>query len=138
MIFSYNELTKVERLMTHFYNKILLVDFTNDTYRIIKMDDEELKNRIGIKVDHFAPWIENFKNSEDSMNLNYNFDIDILKELESPIVLDYKKKINGVMKDVTMELVPIGDGQAYILVKDYSIKLPPKCEEDCDKCSRPC
>lgn len=139
MIFSYSDLDSALRTMGHYYDKILLVNFETDRYRIIKINDAEYLKLKEKNPNNFHDWINGFKNSKYSMNLNYNFDIDILDKLDRPLVLNYKKLIDGEMKDVTMELVPIGLGQALIFVKDFSSLIKVKCcEENCDKCSHQC
>lgn len=138
MIFSYSEMDKALRIVGHFYNKIIFVDFIEDKYRLIKINDIEYKHMQHSDV-NFFDWINGFKNSEYSMNLNYNFDPDILKSIDRPLILNYKKSINGVMKDVTLEMVPVGTGRAYIFVKDYSADIVAPCVEGgCDKCSEEC
>lgn len=138
MIFSYDEMDKVLRLIGHYYNKIIFVDFINDKYRLIKINDLEYMELKKNVKDNFYDWINGFKNSKYSMNLNFDFNPDILDKLEMPISLNYKKVIDGEFKDVTMELLPLGNGTGYILIKNYDMDLPKRCQEDCDKCSNPC
>lgn len=138
MIFSYDDLNTALRVIGHFYNKILLVDFKTDKYRIIKINDHEYNTLKRLGNPDIFDWIEGFKNSKYSMNLNYNFDPDSLSQITKPLVLNYKKIVNNEMKDVTMELVPLGLGRAYIFVKDYSADLPKVCTDDCESCSQKC
>lgn len=138
MIFSYSDFDIALRTLGHYYDKVLLVNFSTDEYKIIKINDSEYRVLQREHPSNFYDWISNFKNSKYSMNLNYDFDLNILDKLEKPLVLNYKKLINGSMKDVTMELVPIGGGRAFIFVKDFTADMPKLCEEDCEKCQHPC
>lgn len=139
MIFSYDDLNSALRTLGYYYNKILLVDFVNDKYRIIKINDKEYNTLKNLNIPNFYDWINGFKTSRYSMNLNYNFDPNMLAELKQPLVLNYKKLINNQFKDVTMELIPAGQGMAYVMIKDYLADVPKPCSrEDCENCSEQC
>lgn len=138
MIFSYNEFDTALRIIGKYYDKVLLVDFEKDSYKLIKVNDSEYKF-LKDKNMNFFDWINGFKNSKYSMNLNYNFVPEEIEKIEKPFTLSYKKVINGEMKDVTMEFVPIGFNRAYIFVKDYKAEVPKICsKEDCECCSQQC
>lgn len=145
MIFSTQELQSAMTVLTKYYDKVILVDFDCDSYKIIKMNDREYNFYKKYNLT-FNEWMMNFQNSPFSMNLNYNFDYDILRKLDAPLTLNYKKVIDGKMTDVTMEIIPrlvntidSSISQAYILVKDFtSIKKCKEHKEDCETCSEQC
>lgn len=127
MIFSRQQLDAALEYTAAFYDKVILVDFNNDSFKPIKVSDKEWRTVPSYLS--FTNWIRAFCNSADYKALddgnNYRLrnltDIDFCRNLKHNIIINYRKIINDGYHIVQTELYPKGDGLAYLFVKDITL-----------------
>lgn len=120
MIFSKQKLDKAFTYMSKYYNKILFIDLETDQFSPIKVNDREVKS--------FSDWAAGFFESPfyssngDNTQLVKSImtlrNLEKLKQVTTPIIMEYKKIVDGVFHDVMLEFIPIENNQAYLFVKD--------------------
>lgn len=122
MIFGKQNVVTALSYISYFYNKIILVDTMTDTYLPIKIDDDEWKN-VPDKT-CFSNWVKRFAESDlfvgDPESLIRLLDLNKLKAMKKPDQISYWRKIGREEHWITLELIPIGEGQFYIFLKDMS------------------
>lgn len=128
MIFSKQKLDKAFTYLSRYYNKILLINLDNDTFEPIKVHDKEWQVFTYSDVENFSHWVAEFFDSpfyssdKDNTQLVKSIfilrDLDKLRAVKTPMTLNYKKIIDGIFHDVMLEYIPIGNGRAYLFVKD--------------------
>lgn len=113
------------------YSKILMINLTQDKYRIISMDDSEQSVDKGFAEGIFD-WLENFAQSgqvhEDDRGLylaktNRDFLINYFKQDKSSLSFTYRRMMNGEYKAAEMEMIPADDytddnQSLYLYVKE--------------------
>lgn len=122
MIFSKQKLDKAFTYMSKYYNKILFIDLETDQFSPIKVNDNDTE------VKSFSDWAAGFLQSPfyssngDNTQLVKSImtlrNLEKLKQVTTPIIMEYKKIVDGVFHDVMLEFIPIENNQAYLFVKD--------------------
>lgn len=122
MIFSKQNLDKAFTYMSKYYNTILFIDLETDQFSPIKVNDNDTE------VKSFSDWAAGFFQSPfyssngDNTQLVKSImtlrNLEKLKQVTTPITMEYKKIIDGVFHDVMLEFIPIENNQAYLFVKD--------------------
>ena len=122
MIFSKQKLDKAFTYMSKYYNTILFIDLETDQFSPIKVNDNDTE------VKSFSDWAAGFFESPfyssngDNTQLVKSImtlrNLEKLKQVTTPITMEYKKIIDGVFHDVMLEFIPIENNQAYLFVKD--------------------
>lgn len=106
----YNEICKL-------YTKILKINLTNDSYQILKMDNEEKDEKLGFS-DYISKWLYNFAKAglvydDDVKGYLEKTDIEYLRNYfkgnENSISVFYRRKIEGDYKQVMMEIIKADD-----------------------------
>ena len=130
MIFSKQNLDKAFTYMSKYYNTILLIDLETDKFSPIKINDTEVKS--------FSDWADEFFQSPfyssngDNTQLVKSImtlrNLEKLKQVTTPITMEYKKIINNVFHDIMLEFIPIENNQAYLFVKDLYLMQKGICE----------
>lgn len=128
MIFSKQKLDKAFTYMSKYYNKILFIDLETDQFSPIKVNDREWQTFTYTEVKSFSDWAAGFFESPfyssngDNTQLVKSImtlrNLEKLKQVTTPITMEYKKIIDGVFHDVMLEFIPIENNQAYLFVKD--------------------
>ena len=132
MIFSKQELDKAFTYMSKYYNTILFIDLETDQFSPIKINDTEVKS--------FSDWAAKFFQSPfyssngDNTQLVKSImtlrNLEKLKQVTTPITMEYKKIIDNVFHDVMIEFIPIENKQAYLFVKDLYLMQKGICENE--------
>ena len=132
MIFSKQELDKAFTYMSKYYNTILFIDLETDKFSPIKINDTEVKS--------FSDWAARFFQSPfyssngDNTQLVKSImtlrNLEKLKQVTTPITMEYKKIIDNVFHDVMIEFIPIENNQAYLFVKDLYLMQKGICENE--------
>ena len=113
------------RYLGVFFNKILYVDLNEDNFSIIKADNTEV-DKLPMFIS-FSQWVKEFITSpyfkpygENRMPSEFTkyYDLDYLKSLTDPLVLEYQKLINGEYHNIELLLLPIGNGRTFVYVRD--------------------
>lgn len=122
MIFSKQNLDKAFTYMSKYYNTILFIDLETDQFSPIKVNDNDTE------VKSFSDWAAGFFESPfyssngDNTQLVKSImtlrNLEKLKQVTTPITMEYKKIVDGVFHDVMLEFIPIENNQAYLFVKD--------------------
>ena len=122
MIFSKQKLDKAFTYMSKYYNTILFIDLETDQFSPIKVNDNDTE------VKSFSDWAAGFFESPfyssngDNTQLVKSImtlrNLEKLKQVTTPIIMEYKKIVDGVFHDVMLEFIPIENNQAYLFVKD--------------------
>lgn len=122
MIFSKQKLDKAFTYMSKYYNTILFIDLETDQFSPIKVNDNDTE------VKSFSDWAAGFFQSPfyssngDNTQLVKSImtlrNLEKLKQVTTPITMEYKKIIDGVFHDVMIEFIPIENNQAYLFIKD--------------------
>ena len=108
-----------------FYNKILKINYAQDSFVVIKADDGELDKLPRLIT--FSQWVKDFINSpyfvpygenRQKMEFVKYFDLDYLRKLDCPLVLEYRKLVDGELHDMELTLLNVGSERAYIFVRD--------------------
>lgn len=132
MIFSKQNLDKAFTYMSKYYNKILFIDLETDQFSPIKINDNDTE------VKSFSDWVARFFQSPfyssngDNTQLVKSImtlrNLEKLKQVTTPITMEYKKIVDGVFHDVMIEFIPIENKQAYLFVKDLYLMQKGICE----------
>lgn len=132
MIFSKQELDKAFTYMSKYYNTILFIDLETDQFSPIKINDTEVKS--------FSDWAARFFQSPfyssngDNTHLVKSImtlrNLEKLKQVTTPITMEYKKIVDGVFHDVMLEFIPIENNQAYLFIKDLYLMQKGICENE--------
>lgn len=132
MIFSKQNLDKAFTYMSKYYNTILFIDLETDQFSPIKVNDNDTE------VKSFSDWAAGFFQSPfyssngDNTQLVKSImtlrNLEKLKQVTTPITMEYKKIIDGVFHDVMLEFIPIENNQAYLFVKDLYLMQKGICE----------
>lgn len=122
MIFSKQKLDKAFTYMSKYYNTILFIDLETDQFSPIKVNDNDTE------VKSFSDWAAVFFQSPfyssngDNTQLVKSImtlrNLEKLKQVTTPITMEYKKIINNMFHDVMIEFIPIENKQAYLFIKD--------------------
>lgn len=122
MIFSKQNLDKAFTYMSKYYNTILFIDLETDKFSPIKINDNDTE------VKSFSDWAAGFfispfySSNGDNTQLVKSImtlrNLEKLKQVTTPITMEYKKIINNKFHDVMIEFIPIENNQAYLFVKD--------------------
>ena len=130
MIFSKQNLDKAFTYMSKYYNTILFIDLETDKFSPIKINDTEVKS--------FSDWVAEFfispfySSNGDNTQLVKSImtlrNLEKLKQVTTPIIMEYKKIINNVFHDIMLEFIPIENNQAYLFVKDLYLMQKGICE----------
>lgn len=122
MIFSKQKLDKAFTYMSKYYNTILFIDLETDQFSPIKVNDNDTE------VKSFSDWAAVFFQSPfyssngDNTQLVKSImtlrNLEKLKQVTTPIIMEYKKIINNMFHDVMIEFIPIENNQAYLFIKD--------------------
>lgn len=128
MIFSKQKIDKAFTYMSKFYNKILLIDLKNDTFEPIKVNDTEWQTLTNFEILNFSSWIAGFfespfyssngDNTELVKSIMTLRDINRLRNITTPLTMEYKKIIDGEFHDVMLEYIPCNEEKALLFVKD--------------------
>lgn len=128
MIFSKQKLDKAFTYMSKYYNKILLIDLENDTFEPIKVNDKEWATFTNTNINNFSKWIAGFFDSKfysckmDNDHVVRSImtlrNIEKLREVKTPITIEYKKVIDGYFHEVMLEYLPCIENKALLFVKD--------------------
>ena len=132
MIFSKQNLDKAFTYMSKYYNTILFIDLETDKFSPIKTNDTEVKS--------FSDWAAGFFQSPfyssngDNTQLVKSImtlrNLEKLKQVTTPITMEYKKIIDNVFHDVMIEFIPIENNQAYLFIKDLYLMQKGICENE--------
>ena len=132
MIFSKQNLDKAFTYMSKYYNTILFIDLETDKFSPIKINDNDTE------VKSFSDWADGFFQSPfyssngDNTQLVKSImtlrNLEKLKQVTTPITMEYKKIINNVFHDIMLEFIPIENNQAYLFVKDLYLMQKGICE----------
>ena len=132
MIFSKQNLDKAFTYMSKYYNTILFIDLETDQFSPIKINDTEVKS--------FSDWAAGFfqtpfySSNGDNTQLVKSImtlrNLEKLKQVTTPITMEYKKIIDNVFHDVMIEFIPIENNQAYLFVKDLYLMQKGICENE--------
>lgn len=132
MIFNKQNLDKAFTYMSKYYNTILFIDLETDQFSPIKIKDTEVKS--------FSDWAARFFQSPfyssngDNTQLVKSImtlrNLEKLKQVTTPITMEYKKIIDNVFHDVMIEFIPIENNQAYLFVKDLYLMQKGICENE--------
>ena len=132
MIFSKQNLDKAFTYMSKYYNKILFIDLETDQFSPIKVNDKDTE------IKSFSDWAAGFFQSPfyssngDNTQLVKSImtlrNLEKLKQVTTPITMEYKKIIDNVFHDVMIEFIPIENKQAYLFVKDLYLMQKGICE----------
>lgn len=108
--------------------KILKVNLTNDSYEIIRANDNELSSDKGYDQASLSGWLEKFVASgqiyqEDIINFTLHADVNFLKRFfmfsDGPFRIRYRRVVDSDYRWVMMEVVPAAeytpDNQIVIL-----------------------
>ena len=138
MIFSKQNLDKAFTYMSKYYNKILFIDLETDQFSPIKIKDKEWQTFTYTEVKNFSDWVAEFFQSPfyssngDNTQLVKSImtlrNLEKLKQVTTPITMEYKKIIDNVFHDVMIEFIPIENKQAYLFVKDLYLMQKGICE----------
>lgn len=122
MIFSKQKLDKAFTYMSKYYNTILFIDLETDQFSPIKVNDNDTE------IKSFSDWAAVFFQSPfyssngDNTQLVKSImtlrNLEKLKQVTTPITMEYKKIINNMFHDVMIEFIPIENNQAYLFIKD--------------------
>lgn len=122
MIFSKQKLDKAFTYMSKYYNTILFIDLETDQFSPIKVNDNDTE------VKSFSDWAAVFFQSPfyssngDNTQLVKSImtlrNLEKLKQVTTPITMEYKKIINNMFHDVMIEFIPIENNKAYLFIKD--------------------
>ena len=122
---DYSNLNTAYSYIGHFYNKILLINLSDDNFCVIKADDNELDklpNLISLSewVKDFveSPYFKPYGQNRSPQEFTKYYDLDYLKSLKAPLLLKYQKLINGEYHDMELVFLNIGSEMAYIYVRD--------------------
>lgn len=105
------------KALCEMYTKILKVNLTDDSYRIINMDLEEQDPEKGF-ANTFSEWCKGFAANgqvypDDEKDFLAQTDIEYLKECfrgdRNSVVVAYRRMIKGVYKRVFLEMIPADD-----------------------------
>ena len=134
MIFSKQNLDKAFTYMSKYYNTILFIDLETDQFSPIKIKDSDTE------VKSFSDWAAGFFQSPfyssngDNTQLVKSIitlrNLEKLKQVTTPIIMEYKKIIDNVFHDVMIEFIPIENNQAYLFVKDLYLMQKGICENE--------
>lgn len=122
MIFSKQKLDKAFTYMSKYYNTILFIDLETDQFSPIKVNDNDTE------VKSFSDWAAVFFQSPfyssngDNTQLVKSImtlrNLEKLKQVTTPITMEYKKIVDGVFHDIMIEFIPIENNQVYLFIKD--------------------
>ena len=134
MIFNKQNLDKAFTYMSKYYNTILLIDLETDQFLPIKIKDSDTE------VKSFSDWAAGFFQSPfyssngDNTQLVKSImtlrNLEKLKQVTTPITMEYKKIIDNVFHDVMIEFIPIENNQAYLFIKDLYLMQKGICENE--------
>ena len=134
MIFNKQNLDKAFTYMSKYYNTILFIDLETDQFSPIKINDND------IEVKSFSDWAAGFFQSPfyssngDNTQLVKSImtlrNLEKLKQITTPIIMEYKKIIDNVFHDVMIEFIPIENNQAYLFVKDLYLMQKGICKNE--------
>lgn len=134
MIFNKQNLDKAFTYMSKYYNTILFIDLETDKFSPIKINDNDTE------VKSFSDWAAGFfispfyssngNNTQLVKSIMTLRNLEKLKQVTTPITMEYKKIINNVFHDVMIEFIPIENKQAYLFVKDLYLMQKGICENE--------
>lgn len=132
MIFSKQKLDKAFTYMSKYYNTILFIDLETDQFSPIKINDKDTE------VKSFSDWVawffqspfysSNGDNTQLVKSIMTLRNLEKLKQVTTPITMEYKKIIDNVFHDIMIEFIPIKNKQAYLFVKDLYLMQKGICE----------
>lgn len=128
MIFNNYGYAEAINYVSYLYDKVLRVDTNQDSFRPLKVRDEEW-NRIN-KFITFSEWLVDFRESpylhpEDREQFRL-VNLKSLAKAQNPKCIRYRKLICGTYHEVLLEAVPIGSGILFLFVKDIN-SIEPFC-----------
>lgn len=122
MIFSKQKLDKAFTYMSKYYNTILFIDLETDQFSPIKVNDNDTEVK---SFSDWAAWFfqspfysSNGDNTQLVKSIMTLRNLEKLKQVTTPITMEYKKIINNMFHDVMIEFIPIENNQAYLFIKD--------------------
>lgn len=122
MLFSRQQLETANSYMALYYDKVIFVNFVDDTYMPIKVSEEEWV-KIPKKTS-FTNWVKSFSCSELFRGNRDEFlklaDLKNMSLLDHPYIHQYEKFINNDFHKVQTEVYPTGLGCAYLIVRDLT------------------
>lgn len=127
MIFSKQQMETAFAYSGIYFDKILLVNFVEDSFTPIKVNDREWRKIPSLSS--FSDWVKGFIKSDmyrtqDVTYPYYNLaslaNIEGMSKLTAPMFFSYQKIIDCGWHDVQAELYPIGSGLAYLFVRDIT------------------
>ena len=130
MIFNKQNLDKAFTYMSKYYNTILLIDLETDKFSPIKINDTEVKSFSDWAAEFFQSpfYSSNGNNTQLVKSIMTLRNLEKLKQVTTPIIMEYKKIVDGVFHDVMLEFIPIENNQAYLFVKDLYLMQKGICE----------
>ena len=132
MIFSKQELDKAFTYMSKYYNTILFIDLETDKFSPIKINDTEVKSFSDWAAEFFQSpfYSSNGDNTQLVKSIMTLRNLEKLKQVTTPITMEYKKIIDNVFHDVMIEFIPIENKQAYLFVKDLYLMQKGICKNE--------
>lgn len=140
MVFSRQKLDKAFSYLSKYYNKILFINLDDDSFELIKVNDQEWKSFSGLDIKKFSDWIAGFFDSKfysckmDNDHVVKTIltlrDIEKLRQVSNPMTIEYRKIIDGYFHDVMLEYLPIGNNRALLFVKDLFLMEKGIYDED--------
>ena len=132
MIFSKQNLDKAFTYMSKYYNTILFIDLETDKFSPIKIKDTEVKSFSDWAAEFFISplYSSNGDNTQLVKSIMTLRNLEKLKQVTTPITMEYKKIIDNVFHDVMIEFIPIENKQAYLFVKDLYLMQKGICENE--------
>lgn len=116
MIFSFQNLQTAMGYLAGCYDKIILVNYGEDSWEPIKVNVIEYEKSKNLTL---TDWLVRFSEGPDSED----FDVNLLEKAMrygKPYAANYNKKIDGEYHKVTIEYLPIEERIGYILVFDHN------------------
>lgn len=132
MIFNKQNLDKAFTYMSKYYNTILFIDLETDQFSPIKIKDTEVKSFSDWAAEFFQSpfYSSNGDNTQLVKSIMTLRNLEKLKQVTTPITMEYKKIIDNVFHDVMIEFIPIENKQAYLFVKDLYLMQKGICENE--------
>lgn len=132
MIFNKQNLDKAFTYMSKYYNTILFIDLETDQFSPIKIKDTEVKSFSDWAAEFFQSpfYSSNGDNTQLVKSIMTLRNLEKLKQVTTPIIMEYKKIIDNVFHDVMIEFIPIENKQAYLFVKDLYLMQKGICENE--------
>lgn len=126
MIFSIQKLQTAMGYLAGCYDKIIFVDLNTNSWEPIKVSKEEYDEAKGLSLKN---WLYVFESNRKIVGFKSHEIIDVIDN-NIPYSTNYIKSINNEFHKVTLEYLPTGDKQGYILVFDHdTFERGRTCEE---------